>query len=76
MDELSVRNEDLSACRRLKHDLRNAVNSTQLALDVASRMMAAGNLSGAETNLRRAMDACGLLTRLLNPSQPSSTSES
>lgn len=65
MDDLAVRNDDRDAHRRWKHDLRNAANSTQLALEVASRMIAAGNLSGAQTNLHRAMEACSILTSLL-----------
>ncbi len=68
MDDLPIQEHDSDACRRWKHDLRNAANSTQLALDVACRMMATGNLPGAETNLRRAVEACGILTDLLNPS--------
>lgn len=68
MDTISFQDEDPQDFRRWTHNLRNAANSTQLALDVAYRMMAAGDLSGAETNLRRAVEACGMLTSLLNPS--------
>lgn len=68
MDNSPLHYQDSDACRRWKHDLRNAANSTQLALDVACRMMATGNLPGAEMNLLRAREAFGILTTLLNPS--------
>ncbi len=58
---------DSDARRRWEHDLRNAVNSTQLSIDVASKMIAIGNLEGAESNLRRALEAMGIMTSLLNP---------
>ena len=67
MDRLPGQEPDHDAGLRWKHDVRNAANAIQLAVDVASRMMATGNLAGAETNLHRAMEACGILTNLLNP---------
>ncbi len=71
MDTLSFPDDDPRNSQRWMHDLRNAANSTQLAVDVAYRMMAAGDLLGAETNLRRAVEACGILTDLLNPNAAS-----